>query len=73
MVLLCTSHDQSFVSTTPLGPGNSGAFKARIKAQQGGVIFCGEIPAKSHGSPEADNYMEQQLVVVLKNTYERGV
>ena len=38
-----------------------------------GVYVCGKIPAKSPGSPEADNNMEQQLVVVLMKTYLREV
>ena len=35
--------------------------------------ICGEVPAKSPGSPEkSDNNVEEQLRVVLMNQYERG-
>ena len=35
--------------------------------------ICGEVPAKSHDSPEtSDNNVEEQLRVVLMNQYERG-
>ena len=62
---------QSFVSTDPLGSGNSGAFnfsafKARLKAR-------GKVPAKSPGYPEAENNnMKQQLVVVLIKHMREG-
>ena len=46
---------QSFVSPAPPGPGNSGAFNFSIF----------KTPAKSPGSPGADNNVEQQLGVVL--------
>ena len=69
---------QSFVSPAPLGPGNSGAFfnfsifKARLKARHCGARFIVKIPAKSPGSPEADNNLEQQLgVVLVKLKHER--
>ena len=53
---------QSFVSTTPE------VFKAWLRGQ-----ICGKVPAKSPGSPENDNNVEQQLVVVLMKNYERWV
>ena len=61
---------QSFVSPAPPGPGNGGAFnfsffKARVKARHRRARFVVKIPAKSPGSPEADNNVEQQLRVVL--------
>ena len=60
---------QSFASPAPPGPANSGAlifsiFKARLKARVPGKSF-GKTPAKSPGSPGADNNVEQQLGVVL--------
>ena len=52
--------------------GNSGAFNiSGLKAALRGHI-CGKIPTKSPGSPEADNNMEQQLVVILMKTYGIG-
>ena len=42
-----------------------------LKAALRGHI-CGKIPTKSPGSPEADNNMEQQLVVILMKTYGIG-
>ena len=70
MLWLLIMH-QSFVSPAPLGQGNSGAFnfsifKAPVKAWPCGVRFVvGKIPAKSPGSPEGDNNVEQHLGVVL--------
>ena len=70
-LLLFVMH-QSFVSPAPPGPGNGGAFnfsfcKARLPSK-----ICGKIPAKSPGSPEADNNVEQQLrVVLMKLKHER--
>ena len=59
---------QSFASSAPPGPGNSGdfnfsIFKARLKARH--CKNFGKTPAKSPGSPGADNNVEQQLGVVL--------
>ena len=35
--------------------------------------YCGKIPAKRPGSPEADNNVEQHFgVVLMKLKYERG-
>ena len=70
---------QLFASSAPIGPGNSGAFnfsnfKALLKARH--VLWgqiCVKFPAKSPGSPEADNNGEQLLgVVLMKLKYERG-
>ena len=68
---------QSFVSPAPPGPGNGGAFNFSFFKSPGessappGKI-CGKIPAKSPGSPEADNSVEQQLrVVLMKLKHER--
>ena len=38
--------------------------------EPGTAQICGKIPAKSTGTPEADNNVEQQLVVVLMNKNE---
>ena len=62
---------QSFVSSAPLGPGNSGAFNFSIFKFQIGKILI--IPAKSPDSLEADNNVEQQLgVVLMELKYQRG-
>ena len=77
---LCTSHLYPR-SLPPLwGPGNSrvfnfSIFKTRLKkAWHCRVIFVVKFLLNiSPCSPKADSNMEQQLVVVLMKTYERGV
>ena len=54
---------QSFLSTAPLGSGNSGAFnfsvfQARVKSPALRGQICCKIPAKCPGSPEDDNNVE---------------
>ena len=64
---------QSFVSTAPPRPWNSGAFnvslfKALLKDRYLLGQICGKFLVKSPGSPEAGNNMGQQLgVVLIKN------
>ena len=59
---------QSFVSTTP-EVFNFTVVKARLKARHCGVIAVVKSLLKA-GPPEADNFMEQQLVVVPMKIYE---
>ena len=61
---------QSFVSTAPQGTGNSGAFNVSVLSPALRGQICGKIPAKSPGSPETGNNVEQQLgVVLMKNKF----
>ena len=55
-----------------MGPGNSQAFNFSVlePRKKPGITgqICGKIPAKSPGSPETDNTVEQQLrIVLMKN------
>ena len=55
------------------GAFNFSVFKTLLKARYWGGQIFGKIPAKSLGSPGADNKVEQQLgVAIIKKKKEKA-